>query len=280
MKSERARLYDGRKLSDAYPGLDRLYDETFNQTLTEASHGTIARQLTYLERLLHLRRGRTLVIGCGPQPTVVKELLERGFDAIGVEPVGEFARAARLYLQAPDRVLQSQGESIPLPDGSVELVYCNSVLEHVDSPSATLREMHRVLQPGCAAMIYTTNRFRVSLRGDNGEYDIPFFNWLPPVLRECFAFQHLHYDPRLARFTDRPAVHWFTFSDLCRRGREAGFARFYSTLDLLAPEDPPLQRRPLRQRLVAAVQKSPWLRAMVLTTTYFGGIIIMVKRRD
>src|SRR6478672_9661879 len=226
MQTERAKLYDGRKLSDAYPGLDRLYDETFNQTLTDATgNGSIARQLTYLSRLLHLRRGRVLVVGCGPQPTVVKELLERGFDAVGVEPVREFVRSAGLYVHAPDRILQGAAETIPLADNSVELVYCNSVLEHVDSPSASLKEMYRVLQPGGAAMVITTNRYRVSLKGDNGEYSIPFFNWLPPVVRECYAYHHLHYDPRLAHFTDRPAVHWFSYSDLCKRGREAGFAR-------------------------------------------------------
>ena len=46
-------------------------------------------------------------------------------------------------------------------------------------------------------------------------------------------FQMLHYEPQLANYNARPAVHWFSFPDLCRLGREAGFAQFYSPLDLI-----------------------------------------------
>jgi hypothetical protein len=36
----------------------------------------------------------------------------------------------------------------------------------------------------------------------------------------------------------------------------------------------------LKQRLVALVQESPWLRALALTLTYFGGTIVMLKRNQ
>jgi len=35
---------------------------------------------------------------------------------------------------------------------------------------------------GGIAYITTTNRLRFSLRGDNGEYNVRFFNWLPRVV--------------------------------------------------------------------------------------------------
>ena len=43
-------------------------------------------------------------------------------------------------------------------------------------------------------------------------------------------FHHLHYNPSLANFSLRPAVHWWTYADLCRAGREAGFAQFYTRI--------------------------------------------------
>jgi SAM-dependent methyltransferase len=280
MNAARTKLYEGRKLAEAYPGLNQLYDETFNRTL-ELSHPAedgMERQLAFLGRLIPLAQQKVVVIGCGPQPHAMKQLLTKGYDVFGVEPVRSFVRSANGYLGALDRVVEGSAESIPLPDQSVQLVYCNSVLEHVDSPAASLREMHRVLEPGGAAFIVTTNRYRVSLTGHNGEYNLPFFNWLPPIVRECFAFHHLHYDPRLANFTDRPAVHWFSFSDLCQRGREAGFARFYSALDLLDATDQPFAGKPVKTWVLERLQSSPWLRALTLSTTYFGGMVVMLKR--
>lgn len=280
MRMSRTTLYAQRRLSEQYPNLERLYDTAFNRTLAplpEDGPG-VDRQLGYLNRLIDVRKGRTLVVGCGPQPRMVKQLLARGYDAVAVDPVPAFVRAAGEYLGSPARVVEGVAESIPLPSASVQLVYCNSVLEHVDSPLASLREMARVLAPGGAALIITTNRYRVSLRGDNGEYTVPFLNWFPEVVRECYAFQQLHYDPSLARYSDRPAVHWFSWSDLCRVGRDAGFAHFYSTLDLLEPDDAPVAGSLLKRSLLARVQCTPWLRALALTVTYFGGIAVMLKR--
>lgn len=279
MKNSRATLYAQRRLSERYPNLEQLYDDAFNHTLAGGGEDDagVERQLAYVDRLVDVKRGRTLVVGCGPQPRMIKHLLTRGYDVVGVEPMAPFVRAAGEYLGDPARVVEGAAESIPLPTASVQFVYCNSVLEHVDSPLASLSEMARVLRPGGAALIMTTNRYRVSLRGDNGEFNVPFFNWLPSVVKESFVFQQLHYEPKLANYSDRPAVHWFSYADLCRLGRDAGFAHFYSTLDLFDAGDAPL-RNPLKRWLVQKAQCNPWLRALALTTTYFGGVAIMLKR--
>lgn len=280
MKSSRRTLYAHRRLSEHYPKLRDLYDRTFTSTqAAQTDDGTgLDRQLEYVGRLVDVQRGRILVVGCGPQPRAVRALVQRGRDVIAVEAVPEFVRAAGEFLDAPERVVEGVAERIPLPTASVQVVYCNSVLEHVDSPRASLQEMARVLKPGGAALLFTTNRYRFDWRGDNFEYTVPFLNWFPAVLRECFAFHQLHYEPALANYSDRPAVHWFSWADLCRLGRDAGFAHFYSTLDLFEPDDARLRGSALKQRLVALVQESPWLRALALTLTYFGGCIVMLKR--
>jgi len=127
----------------------------------------------------------------------------------------------------------------------------------------------------------TTNRQRISLTGENGEYNVPFFHWLPRSVQESFVFLHLHYRPSLANYTQRPAVHWFSYADLCALGRQAGFAQFYSPLDLRRRSDVPLTANPvkrllLQSRLLEAIQRSAWLRALALTQ--LGSNIVMLKR--
>lgn len=47
---------------------------------------------------------------------------------------------------------------LPFEDGSFDLVYANFVVEHLDDPSAALREWHRVLRPDGALVLLTSNR--------------------------------------------------------------------------------------------------------------------------
>ncbi|HRJ12033.1 MAG TPA: methyltransferase domain-containing protein [Alphaproteobacteria bacterium] len=44
--------------------------------------------------------------------------------------------------------LHGVGEVLPLPDASVDLIVCHTVLEHVRDPEKVVSEMHRVLRPG------------------------------------------------------------------------------------------------------------------------------------
>jgi SAM-dependent methyltransferase len=183
--------------------------------------------------------------------------------------------AAREYLDHPDRVREGTAERLPLADCSQPLIFCESVLEHVTSVTRSLDEMYRVLVPGGIAFITTTNRQRLSPTGKNDEYRVRCLQWLPDVVKECFVFHHLHYDPRLANHAMLPAVHWFSYADLCKLGRRSGFAHFYSMLDLLRAEDPSVQRGWIKRRLLNRVQRNPWLRAAALTQV--GETILMLK---
>jgi SAM-dependent methyltransferase len=218
-----------------------------------------------------------LVVGCGPRPEPLRILRERGFNAAGVEPVRDFAQAARRHLQDEAAVLEGSAESLPAQDGSQDVVLLESVLEHVESVGDSLTEAYRVLAPGGVAYITTTNRLRVAR---NGEFNVRLFQWLPRLVKEAYVFRHLHHDPTLANGTERPAVHWFTYSELCQLGREAGFFKFYSVLDVKAPVptdfsgSEPVRR--LKAKTLRAVQMHPWLRALALTQR--GGLIFMLKR--
>ncbi len=278
------KLYKNRKLAQGYPGLERLAFEKYIAILDELEKERsderllIEKLLEWLDRLVDLGELKNvLVLGCGPRPLPIKVLIQKNYNAVGVEPIPSFMSSARKYLGSPDRILEGSAEEIHLPSNSQDLVICESVLEHVDSPTKSFDEVFRILRPGGVAYIVTTNRYRISLKGDNGEYNVRFFNWLPDTIKESFVFHHLHYDPSLADYTLRPAVHWYSYADLCKLGRQAGFHQFYSILDLLELDDPSIAKSKVRRFLLNKLKFNPWLRALALTQ--IGTPMFMLKRR-
>ncbi len=95
--------------------------------------------------------GRALDLGAG-QGALSQALKLRGFEvtAADINP-GQFRAAgvtfARLDLNEP----------LPFPDAGFDLVVAVEVLEHLESPRAFLREIHRVLRPGGLAVLSTPN---------------------------------------------------------------------------------------------------------------------------
>ncbi len=98
--------------------------------------------------------GETVLdFGCGPGYVAV-ELARLGAAQVhGVDLNADFvARARQVVTEAglADRVAihHSTDETVPLPDASVDRVYCKNVLEYVPDVDATLAEVARVLKPG------------------------------------------------------------------------------------------------------------------------------------
>ncbi len=273
-------IYKDRKLTEGYPSLDQLGQEWFSHTVTSRPDDTprIERLFMYLGRLVDLNACRNiLVLGCGPHPQQALILRNKGFKVVGVDPVQSFVETARIYLGDSVTVMRGAAEAIPLPDSSQDIVVFENVLEHVDSIPHSLEEIYRVLAPGGVLCVSTTNRHHFSLTGSNGEFNVPFYNWFPRLVKESYIFQHLHYNPKLANYTERPAVHWLSFADLCSRGRDAGFAKFYAIVDLMRSSDPSIVKSRLRRALFPLIQKNPWLRSLALTQ--IGHVIFMLKRR-
>jgi ubiquinone/menaquinone biosynthesis C-methylase UbiE len=269
-------LYRDRFLSQGYPDLEQL---AVRHKGTYEDVSMAKEVLDCIGRLVNLSEGSRSVVdvGCGPNVANVKALLEAGFDAYGVEPVAGYLEVARRALNDPARILKGTAERLPFPDGSQRVVLMQAVLEHVSSPQQCVTEAYRVLAPDGVLYLSTVFKHRLSITGWNPEYRKRFFNWYPAVLKECYVHHHLHFDPRLANYSVRPAVHWFTFPELCRLGRNAGFAAFYTKMDLANADSVYLQRSRWRRLLVNAVKHRPWLRALVLTQI---GHIIMWKRPD
>lgn len=275
------KLYADRKLAQLYPNLDKLEFEKFTSLLEQRSpeeeKARIERLFKYFNRLIDLSEGKNiLVMGCGPKPHTVKILLENNYNVVGVEPVPSFVHSAREYLGSDSLVVEGAAENIPLPDQSQNLVLLETVMEHVDSPIKSLAEIFRILAPGGICYIITVNRYRISLTGENGEFNVKYYNWFPEILKECFVFHHLHYEPHLSNYAQRPAVHWYTYAELCKLGRYVGFAQFYSLIDLLDINDESISKSKVRKFILNKLKYNPLLRALALTQA--GDSIIMFKR--
>jgi ubiquinone/menaquinone biosynthesis C-methylase UbiE len=119
-----------------------------------------------------------LDLGCGTGR--FSRALAAHFDAelIGVDPSSKMLEQARR--KPGDHRVQYQsgrGEAIPLPDGSVDLVFMSMVLHHVPDPAALARECRRVLRP--EGIVFLRGAVREHLAGYP---DVPFFPAMVPIL--------------------------------------------------------------------------------------------------
>lgn len=99
-----------------------------------------------LRWLLPLARGKRLLDVGAAYGFLVAAARDRGFDAIGVEPVPECAEFARRELAVEVRC--GTVEEAELPLASFDVVTLFDVIEHLVDPARTLRRVHELLRPG------------------------------------------------------------------------------------------------------------------------------------
>jgi len=108
--------------------------------------------------------GKTVAdIGCGPYG-VLFGILHSGerFSTpprlIGVDPLMDlYERIGLLRAQPGLELHKARGETLPLPDGSCDYVFCVNALDNVENPGNVARELQRITKPGglCGVSLHT-----------------------------------------------------------------------------------------------------------------------------
>jgi ubiquinone/menaquinone biosynthesis C-methylase UbiE len=117
-------------------------------------------------------------------------------------------RAAQVGLAIDFQV--ASATALPWPDQSMDLCIAPELLEHVDDWQAALAELVRVLKPGGALFLSTSNR----LCPRQEEFTLPMYSWYPGFVKRRVVELARTTRPQLAGYAVFPAVNWFTFYQL------------------------------------------------------------------
>jgi ubiquinone/menaquinone biosynthesis C-methylase UbiE len=102
------------------------------------------------------------VLEVAPGPGYLSiELAKRGFSVTGVELSQDFVEIEKRNAKAEGTSVdfkQGNASALPLADGSFDFIVCAAAFKNFSEPLKAMREMHRVLKPGGAALILDMNR--------------------------------------------------------------------------------------------------------------------------
>jgi len=168
--------------------------------------GHTGKEVGILSRLILLKRLKlgkmTLSVGCAIAAEL-QPLKKHGFITVGLDPERSFLLEGKAEDNADD-FIQAIGESVPLRNGSFDLVLLFEVLEHVLKPEVVLKEIDRVLKPTGILFLTVPNRFylfethgvQVCQKQINNllGIGIPFFSLAPNFLRRRFERARIYSD--------------------------------------------------------------------------------------
>ena len=222
---------------------ERFLEHTLAQRSDDSGRSVLAAEWRYIGPLLERLSPRPLAVldlACGSGHQTLA-WAERGFRVSGLDFDASLLRAGRRRIErtgnAELRAQWACGDATRLPFRSraFDVVFNNSLLEHVPAWRDVLAETARVLRPGGVFVMYTTNRTCPVQQEVN---HFPFYPWLPdPVQRRVLAWI-MEKRRDLVNFTDFPAVNWFTFPAMRRAFRNVGLEPF-DRIDLLARQGAP-----------------------------------------
>lgn len=136
------------------------------------------------------RLERVLVDGCG-LGLYVRALEPRVPKAVGLDI--EWGRVAQGTNRGIDRLLAGDGQKLPFPPATFDLVLSNEVIEHVADDQKAIAEIVRVLRPAGRLVLFCPNRWYpfethgIYWRGQYHFGNIPLVNYLPHRFRDRLA---------------------------------------------------------------------------------------------
>lgn len=97
---------------------------------------------------------RVIEVGSGAHGLIFYFGTSRG---VGVDPLAVSYRSLFPHWQNRAPTIAAVGEQLPFPDRSFDVVLCDNVVDHAESPSAIVAELVRILKPG--GLLYFTVNF-------------------------------------------------------------------------------------------------------------------------
>jgi len=132
-------------------------DQKINRQILYKKIGNLKKLLS--KYLIFEENDRALIAGCGKgdEAFILHETLSIPIVGIDISlPKENKIKTNNIEL------LKSDLNAIPFPDNSFSFIYCYHVLEHVETPSNVLKELHRILQKNKIIFIGFPNRLRIT----------------------------------------------------------------------------------------------------------------------
>jgi len=155
---------------------------------------------------------RVADIGCGAG-TQCRLWAEAGHHVHGIDVNGPLVELGRRRAEEAGLAIRFEvgtATALPYDDASMDVVLMPELLEHVADWESCVREGARVLAPGGAFYLSTTN----ALCPRQDEFNLPLYSWYPGFMKRRYERLAVTSRPEIANYAKYPAVHWFTFYQL------------------------------------------------------------------
>ena len=233
------------------------YSEQMAVMLDEESRTRKARKISAV--LLHFLgrtdfQGLTVAdVGCSAG-YIADSIAQQGGRTIGIDIDVPGLAGAQARFGSQVSFLCADGEQLPLPDGSVDVVVFNHIYEHVVDPEAVLADVRRVLAPHGVVYLGLGNRLGIM----EPHYRLPFLSYLPPALADRYVRAFHRADSYYERFRTRAGL----------RRLVSGFASVwdYSLPVLVEPER--FHAEDLVPASLRGLPPSVWRAGLPLLPTY------------
>ncbi len=142
---------------------------------------------------------RALDVGCSAG-FIADALAAAGLVSHGVDIDVPGLRRAHARFGDRVRFVCGDGERLPFPDGTFDVIVLNHIYEHVVNPDAVVAELRRVLADDGVLYLGLMNR----LGPIEPHYRLPFLSYLPPTL----ADRYVRLAGRAEKYHERSRTRW------------------------------------------------------------------------
>jgi SAM-dependent methyltransferase len=139
---------------DEYPRIEEAFKEALDESLNPSGPDILYEMIG---RLGLPAGADVLDLGCGEGKQAVELAKHFGFRVVGVDPIAQNVDLARKLAgraSVTARFERGSTDAIPLPEASVDLIWCREVLCLVADLQTAFAECRRVLKPGGLMLLY------------------------------------------------------------------------------------------------------------------------------